>query len=407
MMTKALNKKGSILIFLFAITYMVSYITRINYDAIISEMVRDTGYTKDVLSLSLTGMFITYGSGQIISGLLADRVSPKKLVTIGLSLSVLMNILVPLCGSPYLMLICWCFNGFAQAFMWPPLVKLMTANFEGRTYKNAVTKISWGSSIGTIVIYLIAPLIISFANWKWVFWFSAICGAGMIVIWNILCPEYNGSSAKTETADTPEENKKGGIAILFSPLMIFIMISIVLQGMLRDGVTTWMPSYISETYNLGTEIAILTGVVLPIFSILCFTLTGIVHRKWLKNPITCAGAIFGIGTVAAVLLYFFTSASVIASVVLSAVLTATMHGVNLMLICMIPGYFKKYGNVSTISGVLNSCTYIGSAASTYGIALISEKAGWNFTLFIWFLIALTGTVICFASARPWNNKMGE
>lgn len=78
---------------------MVSYITRINHEAIISEMVRDTGYTKDVLSLSLTGMFITYGSGQIISVLLADRISPKKLVTIGLSLSVLMNILVPLCGS--------------------------------------------------------------------------------------------------------------------------------------------------------------------------------------------------------------------------------------------------------------------------------------------------------------------
>ena len=52
-----------------------------------------------------------------------------------------------------------------------------------------------------------------------------------------------------------------------------IMIAIVLQGMLRDGVTTWMPSLIGETYNLGSSIAILTSVVLPIFSILSFSLT--------------------------------------------------------------------------------------------------------------------------------------
>ena len=45
-----------------------------------------------------------------------------------------------------------------------------------------------------------------------------------------------------------------------------VMIAIVMQGMLRDGVTTWMPSYISETYNLSNAIAILTGVVLPVFS---------------------------------------------------------------------------------------------------------------------------------------------
>lgn len=396
---------GGALVFLFALTYMCSYITRINYDAIIAEMVRATGYAKDLLSLSLTGMFIAYGSGQILSGLLADRFSPKKLVTIGLSLSAVMNCLVPLCPNPYLMLVCWCINGLAQAFMWPPLIKLITANFEGLAYENAVTKVSWGSSVGTIVIYLVAPLVISFASWKWVFWFSATAAVIVVVVWNIFCPEYSAvPTLKTvEEADT----KKCGAAVLFNPLMIFIMLAIVLQGMLRDGVTTWMPSYISETYNLGTEIAILSGVVLPIFSILCFGGTAVLHRKWLRNPIVCAGFVFAIGTVAAALLYFFTSGGVILSVALSAILTAAMHGVNLMLICMLPNYFKRFGKVSTISGILNSCTYIGSAASTYGIALISEKAGWNFTLLIWFIIALTGTAICFAAARPWTKKMGE
>ena len=70
---------------LFSLMYMISYITRINYGAIISEMVTDTGYTKDLLSLALTGSFITYGAGQIVSGLLGDRIDPPSSFSVGLA----------------------------------------------------------------------------------------------------------------------------------------------------------------------------------------------------------------------------------------------------------------------------------------------------------------------------------
>lgn len=397
------RQKSSLLILLFSLTYMISYITRINYGAIISEMEAATGMARSMLSLSLTGSFITYGAGQIISGILGDRFSPKRLVTLGLSLSVAMNIAVPFCTNAYLMLICWCINGFAQSFMWPPLVRLMTASFEGEAYKNATVKVSWGSSFGTIIIYLAAPVIISFAGWKWVFWFSALCGAVMIAVWTLFCP--SAETANTEKSDRPAD-KKSTLSLLFNPMMIAIMLAIALQGMLRDGVTTWMPSYISETYSLSNVISILTGVILPVFSIFCFQMTSFVHRLWIKNPITCAGIIFAVGAASAVALYLFTGSSAAASVILSAVLTAAMHGVNLLLICMLPQYFQKYGNVSTVSGILNSCTYIGSAASTYGIALISEAFSWKTTLLVWFLLAAVGTAICFICARPWKNKMG-
>lgn len=99
---------------------MVSYITRINFGAIVSEIEQSTGILRSALSMALTGSFITYGTGQIVSGILGDRVSPKKLVSIGLIITCAMNVLIPLCPSPYLMLIVWCINGFAQSFMWPP-----------------------------------------------------------------------------------------------------------------------------------------------------------------------------------------------------------------------------------------------------------------------------------------------
>ena len=174
--------------------------------------------------------------------------------------------------------------------------------------------------------------------------------------------------------------------------------------MLRDGVTTWMPSYISETFNLSSAVSILTGVILPIFSILCFQIASRLYRKIFTNPVTCAGVIFGVGAISALVLYVCSSYSAVLSVALSAFLTGSMHGVNLILICMVPAFFQKYGAMSTVSGIINSCTYIGSAISTYGIALVSEKMGWSATLLMWTVIAVAATIICFVNIVPWKKK---
>lgn len=146
--------------------------------------------------------------------------------------------------------------------------------------------------------------------------------------------------------------------------MIFIMVAIILQGMLRDGITTWMPSYIKDAYDLGDAVSILTGVVLPVFSIICIHLITKLYIKVFTNPIACASLFFGIGAVSSLGVYLLSGVSAVSSVVLLAILSGSMHGINLMLVCIVPAFFEKSGKVSTVSGIINSCTYIGSAVST-------------------------------------------
>ena len=123
-----MNNKKSItaLTALCAIAYFVSYITRVNYGAVILEMVKAEGFTKTAASMALTGSFVTYGAGQLVSGYMGDRIEPHKLIFAGLILSSVMNIMVPLFPKPYLMLVFWSVNGFAQALMWPPIVKILS-----------------------------------------------------------------------------------------------------------------------------------------------------------------------------------------------------------------------------------------------------------------------------------------
>ena len=392
------RKKVAGITWLFAITYMISYMTRINYGAVISEVVTDTGFSKSSLSMAVTGSFITYGAGQIVSGIIGDRISPKKLISAGLSVTLLMNLLMILCANPWQMLAVWCINGFAQSFMWPPMVRLMAVLLSQEDYKSVSTKVSWGSSFGTMAIYLVAPILISISGWRSIFVFSAVSAAAMIFAWNRFCPEI-----QMKTATASGVKKERSKSPLFTPVMLCIMAAIILMGMLRDGVTTWMPSYITETYHVSNAVSILTCVVLPIFGILCYQAANKLYSKRFSNPITCAALFFGVGAAAAAGLILATGMTPTLSVLFSGILTGCMHGVNLMLIAMVPAYFVRYGNVSTASGVLNACTYIGSAAFTYGVALLSEQLGWGVTLWIWLGIAVAGTVICFCCIRPWNK----
>ena len=390
------RKQTNGLVLLFTATYMISYITRINYGAIISEMQTATGFSKSLLSMSLTGSFITYGLGQVVSGICGDKISPKKLVLWGLLATVVMNLLIPVCADPYQMLIVWSINGFAQSFMWPPIIKIMTDVLPEAEYKKAVTKVSWGSSVGTIAVYLLSPLLISVAGWRSVFVFSAALGIVMLFVWNKFATDVQAVQPR-EVTSAPKTGS------LFTPLLFGVMVAIVLQGMLRDGVTTWMPSYIAEIYHLSNEISILTGVILPVFSILCFQAALLVYARKPDNPLVCATLFFFVGASASVGIRLFDGQSAAVSVVLFALLTGSMHGVNLMLISMIPPYFQKTGKVSTVSGILNACTYIGSAASTYGVAVLSEKLGWNYTVLIWLVIAACGTAICLICSKAWNR----
>jgi len=394
------DKKVRDFILLLTIMYLVSYVTRINYGAVVSEIVQAEGILKSVASLAVTGSFITYGAGQLISGFMGDKLQPKFLVLAGLIVTVSMNLIISFLSDPYIMTAVWSVNGFAQAFMWPPIVKLMTELLNGNDYKKASVVVSLGASFGTIAVYLFAPLCVAFSGWRAVFVVSAIAGVIMSFIWARHCPVIDMSVVET---GAKTEEKTDSVKLGFPFIILAIMPVIAMQGALRDGIQTWMPSFILETFNLQSFAAILTGVVLPIFSIICLRVTSKIYEKKITNEIACAGAILGFGFVNAFLLWLFPNSNVILSTIFAALLSGSMHGVNMILVCMVPPYFKKYGRISFISGLLNSCTYVGSAISTYGIAKFSESFGWNSTILLWACIAFVGALICALITKSWKK----
>lgn len=409
-MTKLTGQRQiRLMIFLCAAVYFASYVSRINFGAVILEIVHAEGYPKPAISMAVTVSFITYGAGQLISGYLGDFIRPKYLIFTGLLVTAALNALIPFCPGPGAMTAVWGINGFAQALLWPPLVKLMTGLFTPEVYRRASVRVSWGSSFGTIAVYLAAPLCILWSGWKSVFFLSTAVCAVIAAVWMIFCGRmekglFSADICREEPAfPPPEPPAAGSFPAGVAAALGGIMAAIVCQGALRDGVTTWMPSFIAETYRLGNTVSILTGVILPVFSIVCFQFTLWMYNQKAGNELLLSGGIFFTGFLCAAVLRMTASYQAALSAALLAVLTGCMHGVNLLLICMVPPHFAKYGRVSAISGILNSCTYIGSAVSIYGTAFLSERFGWNAILFVWAAVALLGAIICLAFSKRWGR----
>lgn len=397
-----------LMILLCAAVYFTSYISRINFGALILEIVRAEGYSKPAVSLAVTVSFITYGAGQLVSGCLGDRISPRLLIFAGLLGTAAMNLLLPFCPGPGTMAAVWGANGFLQALLWPPLVKIMTELFTEEVYRRASVRVSWGSSLGTIAVYMAAPLCILLSGWRSVFLIAAAACAVMASVW-LICTgriekrlERNGSQPEETGTVRPAGPGRLKLSSEMTVILGGIMAAIVCQGALRDGVTTWMPSFIAETYHLGNTVSILTGVILPVFSIVCFQLALWLYNQKVPNELLLSGFIFCAGILCAVCLRLTASYQAALSVILSAALTGCMHGINLLLICMIPPHFAVYGSVSTVSGLLNACTYAGSALSAYGIAFFSERFGWNTVLLLWAAAALLGAAVCLLLSKRWN-----
>ncbi len=390
-----------------AAVYLGSYITRINLAAVTVEMIRDMGWAKTDIAPVTTALFIAYGLGQLASGFLGDRFPPNRIMMVGLGASAVLNCIIPFCSTVPQMTIVWAANGFAQAMLWPPIVRTMSGYCSAADYEEATVIVSWGSSVGTMLVYLIAPAIIALWSWRVVFIVSA-GGAALIMLgWALLYPrivryaaEHGTVADEDMTANSHHVQKEKLPRSLIFTLGV-IMIAVICMGILRDGITSWLPSYISETFSFSSSSSILSGVIIPLLTTLIYPQVLAYYRRFFTNELTCAATIYLMSAAAALVLFFVYSTNPILSVVLLALICAGMHGANFLLIGLVPKRFVRYNNVSLISGIINSFVYVGSSVSIWGIAAIAQSFGWQTTIAIWCGCALLGAVLCLSVCRRW------
>lgn len=391
------------------ITYFSTYIGRLNYSAGLTEIITSEGFSKGQAGMIGTAFFIAYGAGQFVSGFLGDRLAPKKMVFTGLMVSGFCNLAMAGVKSPELMAAVWCVNGLFQAFIWSPMIRLMYEYYKTETRMKACVSLNSSVPIGTMAAYGLTALVIWLSGWRAMF---VLAGAVLTVtslFWITgmkRVERYAAESGKMTGIPSGEPDRSAKAAVNWKSLLIqsgflFLMMALFVQGALKDGVTTWVPTYISETYGLSAIMAITSTMVIPVFNLLGVYMASFANLHWFRNEVRTAGAFFVVSAAAIMVLRLVSGRSMAVSFLMLALATTAMMAVNTMLIAVLPSYFGVIGRASSVSGLLNSSVYAGGAVSTYGIGALSVALGWNATIVIWFLMAAVSAAICFLTVRKW------
>jgi OPA family glycerol-3-phosphate transporter-like MFS transporter len=183
--------------------------------------------------------------------------------------------------------------------------------------------------------------------------------------------------------------------------LIIICGALIAQGALRDGLTAWIPSYLTQTFNLQTSTAILFAGLLPLINIAGIYVCQFLFRL-VKDEVRAALCLYCVSALSALALRFLGSFHIVLSLAPFALITACMVGINLMLVVFVPTHFSRMGIVAFISGITNAMVYVGSSIATFGIGLAADKFGWDSLLLILVSLTLLSALLCLLAFPRWR-----
>ncbi len=425
MENKKVKTSGGAIVALCSLVYFVSYFARKDFAAVMAGMISDSIIDKSMGGFIGMGLFIAYGVGQLVSGYLGDRIKPTSLLIFGLATTLVCNLLMPVVSDVaiWLMIPVWTVNGFAQAMLWPPIVRILADNLDHEKFVTANLFVTTAAHISTILLYLYVPLCLQYMSWKTVFFTASVItfvvmAIFIISMFLIVFDKKTEKEEKQEKAAPVSNNsgeaKEGFFDIFVRAGIVPVFFAIIMMGFLRDGIESWLPTLYSEAFGRAATESILVSAVLPVFSIVSITAIRAAHKsKLFANETRGAAILFGMSIVLAIplaiLINFEQSALRLVCLILAALICGCMHAVNFLYISCLPGRFAAYGKAASASGFCNACTYIGAAVSMYGIAAVAEWMGWSATVITWIFIAVLGALFSILAFRKFTAfmKQGE
>lgn len=400
------------LLFLLCFTaYVTAYLGRLNYSACLSRIVLDCGFTRAEGGMTGTAFFMVYGLCQLINGMTGDHIKPQHMIAAGLAGSGAVNLLFPFCKDAVAMAVIWSVNGLFQAMLWPPIIRIFAEWFHPEYRKAACLRINITTPVGTVAAYLAAAAFIRMGNWRGSFYMAGILMLLTAGIWMwIAGPLAESPVFQQETRPGKERwnGDKAALSVLFVRAGIpTLFMALVAQGVLKDGITTWVPSFAEEQFGISPALSVLGTVILPIANISGVYLASSLERRIKKGELAASGALFAVNVLLLGLLLFLKEAGLWVTYLLLAFATTGMMGVNTLFASCMPLAFAPWRKASSAAGIFNFCIYIGAAISVWGTGLLSTQIGWDKTVLCWCAVSVLGGILCAADIRKWNNFVFE
>lgn len=396
---KPVDKRQWLLVALCWAIYTASYLGKYCYNANKSVIMSYFSIDKATAGLVGTCFFIAYGAGQVVNGLLCKKYNIRFVVFGSLLISACCNAAMAFCDEFAVLKYVWFINGATLSVLWPTLVRLLSETLSDDYCPRAVVVMGTSVAVGTFITYGISAAfnagIGSSVSYKYAFLTAIICLPVLALVWNFAYPKLvgKGKAEKEEnmiepqTIKAPIEKKKIGSSLMIS--LVILAFFAVVTNLVKDGLTTWIPKILEDTYEMPSYLSILLTLFLPMLALFGTAVAVRLNKNIPDTVDLCAIAFAFIGILMGAVMLFANLSAAVMILCLSLVSLST-SAINNAVTSMFPLYHKAEINSGMAAGVLNGFCYIGSALSDYGLGLIADLSGWNAV----FIVLCVASEVC-------------
>jgi len=255
--------------------YTTFYMCRYNLSIANKPISDEFGFSRAQMGQIITAALLAYACGQIINGLLTDRIGGKKAMLIGAAGTIVMNLLfgaASFAGMLGLFIAIRGIDGYLQAFGAPGMVKINAAWFQHKERGRFSGIFGFMINAGRVGIFTLGPaLLAGFTllglvsipplHWRWLFWAPSLICATVACAMALVAketPEEAGYYCipSDEGMNGITSTLGDAIRVIASNRLVWITAcAYACTGAVRQAVDQWFPRYMQELYSVDLKSA--------------------------------------------------------------------------------------------------------------------------------------------------------
>ena len=401
------------LIFWMFVVSAIAYLDRVNISIAGPTITKEFHLTNVELGYVFSAFVLGYALFQTPGGRIADRIGPRKVLTIGVVwwgiFTTLITLLSPgMSGLVFLLIGIRFLLGIGEAVVYPASNCVVSAWIPSAERGIANGFIFTGVGFGAgITPPLISWIMVNY-GWRWSFWVSAVLGLIAGLIWYLVARDAPGShpwvtneeaihiQAGLPQADSSAGGKLSWSSILSNRHILAVTFSYFTYGYAAYIFFTWFFIYLRTVRGLNLRDSSFYTM-LPFLAMASCSLAGgwasdRLTKRYGKRTGRCGLAVFGIGLCAV----FIALATQVASAELASIVLAGGAGALYLSQSSFWSVSADIGGKSagSVSGFMNMGGQLGGALTASLTPAIAGKFGWTAS----FLVA---SGLCAAGALAW------
>lgn len=375
-----------------SLSYLAVYFAKNILSATTPQLIENGVVTQSSIGTFSSVYFVCYALGQLVNGMIGDKIKAKYMIGFGLVFAGISNFLfINFIFSPIFACIAYALMGVALSMIYGPMTKTVAEN----TSPIYAPRCSLGYTVSSFLGSPFAGVAAAAFVWKTVFYFNTVA----LVIMGCICFIVFMMFEKKGIVKYNQYDKQKGVKvglkesvkILVKRQIIKFTIISVVTGVVRTAVVFWLPTYVNQYLGFSAESSATVFTIATFIFSASAIIAVFTYERLRRNMDLTILIMFSVSSVMFLLVYFVKLPMVNIVFLILAVLSSN---------CAASMMWSRYctglndtGLVSAATGFLDFMSYLGAAIASNVFANAVNGIGWGNLILVWLGLVVIGVLV--------------